>query len=69
MDVNLRGTFFLTQTFARRLLREPAGPWHRAIVFITSCNAEVVSVTRGEYCASKAGLSMVAKLFAVRLAA
>jgi NAD(P)-dependent dehydrogenase (short-subunit alcohol dehydrogenase family) len=68
MDVNLRGTFFLTQAFARRLLQDAAGPWHRAIVFVTSCNVEVVSVTRGEYCASKAGLGMVAKLFAVRLA-
>ncbi|MFO1070824.1 MAG: 3-ketoacyl-ACP reductase [Geminicoccaceae bacterium] len=67
--VNTRGTFFLTQAFARRLLAAPAGPWHRAVVFITSSNAEVVSINRGEYCISKAGAGMMARLFAVRLAA
>jgi NAD(P)-dependent dehydrogenase (short-subunit alcohol dehydrogenase family) len=69
MAVNARGTFFLTQAFARRILSEPAGPWHRAIVMITSVNAaEVVAVTRGEYGMSKAAASMAAKLFAARLA-
>jgi NAD(P)-dependent dehydrogenase (short-subunit alcohol dehydrogenase family) len=68
MEVNLRGTFFLTQAFARRLMRDQAGPWHRSVVFITSANVTMVSTDRGEYCASKAGLSMVAKLFAARLA-
>ena len=67
--VNTRGTFFLTQAFARRLLAAPSGPWHRAVVFITSSNAEVVSINRGEYCISKAGAGMMARLFAVRLAA
>ncbi len=69
MAVNARGTFFLTQAFARRLLGEPVGPWHRAIVFITSVNAgDVIPVTRGEYGMSKAAASMAAKLFAARLA-
>ncbi len=70
LDVNTRGSFFLTQAFARRLLaREPAGPGapHRSIVTITSTNAQAVSITRGEYCVSKAALSMVSQLFAVRL--
>ena len=40
----------------------------RAIVFVTSVSAEMASPQRGEYCVSKAGLSMAAKLFAVRLA-
>ena len=40
----------------------------RGIVFITSVSAEMASVNRGDYCVSKAGLSMAAKLFAVRLA-
>ncbi len=66
--VNARGTFFLTQTFARHLLAAPKGPWHRAIVFVTSSNVEVISVNRGEYCVSKAASGMIAKLFAVRLA-
>jgi 3-oxoacyl-[acyl-carrier protein] reductase len=40
----------------------------RAIVFITSVSAEAASINRGDYCVSKAGLSMAARLFAVRLA-
>jgi 3-oxoacyl-[acyl-carrier protein] reductase len=40
----------------------------RAIVFVTSVSAELASPHRGEYCVSKAGLSMAAKLFALRLA-
>ena len=68
LAVNARGTFFLTQAFAKHLLATPAGPWHRAIVFVTSSNVEVISVNRGEYCVSKAASGMIAKLFAVRLA-
>ena len=67
--VNTRGTFFLTQAFARRLLareRDPA--LHHAIVTVSSANATAVSIARGEYCVSKAGVSMVSKLFAARLA-
>ena len=49
--------------------RRRADPAFKAtIVFITSVSAEMVSVNRGEYCVSKAGLSMAARLFAVRLA-
>ena len=66
--VNTRGTFFLTQAFARRLLAaEPPGQGHRSIVSITSANAVGVSLNRGEYCVSKAGLSMASRLFAARL--
>ncbi|MCY1286417.1 2-dehydro-3-deoxy-D-gluconate 5-dehydrogenase [compost metagenome] len=68
LQINLRGTFFLTQAFARRLLSQPAGEQHRSIVTITSSNARAVSIQRGEYCVSKAGLSMASQLFAVRLA-
>lgn len=67
LQVNTRGTFFLTQAFARRLLAHPPGPHHRSIVTITSSNARSVSIERGEYCVSKAALSMVSALFAVRL--
>lgn len=70
LGVNIRGSFFLAQAFARRLLAAPppdTAP--RSLVFVTSCNAEVVSITRGEYGISKAGASMAARLFAVRLAA
>jgi NAD(P)-dependent dehydrogenase (short-subunit alcohol dehydrogenase family) len=70
LDVNLRATFFLTQRVARRLLDQApidGGP-PRSIVTITSVNAEVPSLDRGEYCISKAGASMLTKLFALRLA-
>lgn len=70
LAVNTRGTFFLTQAFARRLVARPPVPGqHRSIVTVSSSNATAVSVARGEYCISKAGLAMAAKLFAVRLAA
>jgi 3-oxoacyl-[acyl-carrier protein] reductase len=35
---------------------------------VTSVSAEMVSINRGEYCVSKAGLAMAARLFAARLA-
>ena len=70
LDINTRGTFFLTQAFARRLIDVPApeAGIHRSIITVTSANAEAASVNRGEYCVSKAGLSMMVKLFALRLA-
>jgi len=41
----------------------------RSIVFITSISAATASISRGEYCVSKAGLAMAAQLWATRLAA
>lgn len=64
LSVNTRGTFFLTQAFAKRL--KPSKD-HRSIVTISSANASGVSITRGEYCISKAGVSMMSRLFAARL--
>jgi NAD(P)-dependent dehydrogenase (short-subunit alcohol dehydrogenase family) len=64
LNVNTRGTFFLTQAFARRLRTSQQ---HRSIVTISSANASGVSINRGEYCISKAGVSMMSKLFAARL--
>ncbi len=49
----------------------PASPsvlTRRAVVFVTSVSSETASVARGEYCVSKAGLSMAVHLWAVRLA-
>jgi NAD(P)-dependent dehydrogenase (short-subunit alcohol dehydrogenase family) len=66
MNVNARGTFFLTQTFARRM-RETMTECHRSIITITSANATAVSIARGEYCMSKSAASMMSKLFAARL--
>jgi len=67
LDINLRGPFFLTQKIARRMLEAPA-MGQRSIITISSVSSEVVSVARGEYFISKAGLSMMSKLFAARLA-
>jgi NAD(P)-dependent dehydrogenase (short-subunit alcohol dehydrogenase family) len=66
IDVNTRGTFFLTQAFAR-VVRENLTECHRSIVTITSSNVSAVSIARGEYCMSKAAASMMSKLFAARL--
>ncbi|WP_250527773.1 3-ketoacyl-ACP reductase [Caballeronia sp. GAWG2-1] len=68
LDINLRGPFFLTQRIARRMLNEPDSSLYRSVVCISSTSAETVSINRGEYCISKAGVSMMVKLFATRLA-
>jgi len=67
---NLQGPYFLTQAVAREQVarREVDSSFTASIVFITSVSAELASVNRGEYCVSKAGLAMAARLFAVRLA-
>ena len=65
MNVNLRGAFFLAQAVARHML---GGDGPRSMCFVTSVSADMVSVERAEYCMSKAGASMMASLFAARLA-
>ena len=66
LAINTRGTFFLTQAFARRVLTAHSA-LHRSIVTISSANAVAPSIARGEYCISKAGAAMITKLFAARL--
>lgn len=70
MGINLRGPFFFAQTVARRMVEQvQAGcPRKPAMVFVTSISAYTASPNRAEYCLSKAGLSMAAQNFAVRLA-
>jgi NAD(P)-dependent dehydrogenase (short-subunit alcohol dehydrogenase family) len=68
--VNTRGTFFLTQAFAKHCLArsgDAVAP-HPSVITITSSNAIAASPLRGEYCVSKAGLSMANTLFSLRLA-
>lgn len=65
LATNLKGPHFLTQLAARCMLEQSSG----RIVFITSISAYTASVNRGEYCISKAGLSMCVALWAQRLAA
>ena len=67
LAVNLRGSFFLTQKTARRMLAHETTAY-RSITFITSIAADHVSVERAPYCVSKSALSMTAKLYAQRLA-
>jgi NAD(P)-dependent dehydrogenase (short-subunit alcohol dehydrogenase family) len=70
LAVNLRGTFFLTQAVAKRMLAERRSPGDppRSIVTISSANARLVSLNRAEYCFAKTGLAMLSQLFALRLA-
>lgn len=65
LEINLKGTFFLTQYTANKMIEKECGT---AIINITSMSAYTSSTSRGEYCISKAGLSMVTTLFADRLA-
>ena len=65
MGINTKGTLFLTQLVANRMIEQGKGG---SIVNISSCSAYTSSTSRGEYCISKAGVSMITKLFADRLA-
>lgn len=81
MAINVKGPYFLTQLAARWMIQQvqaaSAGPQGSAggapavrpkIVTITSISAYTASVNRGDYCVSKAALTMLTRLFAVRLA-
>ena len=72
LGVNLKGPHFLTQIVASHWLLHPGAsllPDGYKLIFVSSLSAAVPSLNRGEYCVSKAGLSMVAQLWANRLAA
>ncbi len=73
MDINLKGPYFLTQLVARQMIEQvrkgETGEFGAPrIVTITSVSAYTASVNRGDYCVAKAGLSMMTKLYAARLA-
>ncbi|MCS2608738.1 3-ketoacyl-ACP reductase [Halomonas dongshanensis] len=65
--INLRGTFFLTQAVARKMVQVSSEAF-RSIVTVSSANAAMASTNRGEYCISKTGLAMMSQLYALRLA-
>ena len=68
MDINTKGTLFLTQAVAREMINNPLENGARGYICnISSLSAYATSVNRGEYCISKAGVSMITKLFADRL--
>ena len=69
MDINAKGTFFLTQQVAKHMIQNtPENGIRGYICNTSSLSAYAASVNRGEYCISKAGVSMITKLFATRLA-
>ena len=74
ISTNLKGPYFLTQSAACWMLETPRptpgtdGRLHPKIINISSISAYTASVNRGEYCISKAGISMLTALFAERLA-
>lgn len=69
MGINLKGPYFLTQAVANWMIaqRRAAPDFTGCIVNISSTSASVASVSRGEYCLSKAGVSMATMLWAARL--
>jgi len=69
MNTNLKGPLFLSQSIANWMieLKKELTDYNPMIINISSISATVASVMRGEYCISKAGISMMTQLFAVRL--
>jgi NAD(P)-dependent dehydrogenase (short-subunit alcohol dehydrogenase family) len=70
MNINAKGTFFMCQAFANKMIewKKLDGGFTPRIVNIGSISAYTSSTSRGEYCISKAGVSMITALFADRLA-
>ncbi len=71
INTNLKGPYFLTQAVVQQWLSGQKSRLESGfkIVFISSISANTASPSRGDYCMSKAGLSMAAQLWASRLAA
>ncbi len=69
MNTNLKGPYFLTQLVANQLIRQKKNDntGFYCIINISSVSATIASVDRGEYCISKAGISMATRLWAARL--
>ena len=72
IKINLKGPYFLSQAAARWMIEQKASlkfeAYAPAIINITSISAYTASPERGDYCVAKAGLAMMTKLFATRLA-
>lgn len=69
LNINLKGTFFLSQLAAKAMIQSKAlaPDFQAAIINMSSISATIISPNRGQYCISKAGMSMVTQLFAARL--
>jgi 3-oxoacyl-[acyl-carrier protein] reductase len=71
VQTNLKGPYFLTQSVVNHWLKnqpDPAISSGFKVVFVTSISSHTASTSRGDYCISKAGLSMAVQLWAHRLA-
>lgn len=69
IGVNTKGTMFLTQAVAKQMISQESVDGRKGVIVnVSSCSAVVSSVSRGEYCVSKAGVSMLTTLYADRLA-
>lgn len=69
MSINLKGPYFLTQLVARWMIeqKQAATAFEACIINVSSVSAFVASPNRGDYCLTKAGVSMATKLWAARL--
>ncbi len=69
LRVNLQGPYFLTQAVARWLIaqKQADAAFRGCIVNLSSISSTVASISRGDYCISKAGISMATQLWAARL--
>lgn len=69
LKINLQGPYFLSQSVANWMIDQKLkeDKFQACIINISSMSSKVASISRGEYCISKAGMSMMTQLFAVRL--
>ena len=69
VGINTKGTFFMSQLFANYMIEKlgKVEDYTPRMVNIASNSSYTSSVSRGEYCISKAGVSMVTTLFADKL--
>ncbi|MEA2013608.1 MAG: 3-ketoacyl-ACP reductase [Verrucomicrobiota bacterium] len=70
IKINLQGPYFLTQAVANLMIKEKEKniDFNGSIINISSVSSTMASIKRGEYCISKAGITMATKLWALRLA-
>jgi len=68
LAINTKATMFLTQKVALQMIKQPMDKKRGTIINVASMSSVVSSVSRGEYCISKAGMSMLTTLYADRLA-
>lgn len=69
IGINTKGNMFMTQAVANQMLKQEINGRKRGVIVnISSCSSVVSSTGRGEYCVSKAGISMLTTLYADRLA-